>query len=420
MVLRYIYQSKIIKMKYAVYSGLLFLFVVSCKSESKKTPTKQKEENKITSLSVPSVLNASLPRLYSNSDKLFLSWVENQDTLSVLKYASFSGTSWSKPQIITSGSNWFVNWADFPSITENSGNILAHTLQKSASGTYTYDVKLSVYNAKTNSWKKDFLLNLDGTQSEHGFVSLVPYGENDFFATWLDGRTTVNVPRDKAQMTIRSAIITANGEILEDVLLDNRTCDCCNTATTMTKNGQLVVYRDRSEDEIRDIYVVRKVNEKWTKPQPIYNDNWHIPGCPVNGPAIAALENNVAVVWFTAANDDPKVQVAFSDDGGATFGLPVRVDKGNAIGRVDLVMLDKNNAAVLWMEPQGNDTVIQLAKVSSSGSVSTPITITKTESSRASGFPQLEKVKNTLYVAWTSLEEIQPTVKMVYLKISSF
>ncbi len=408
-------------MRAFLYFFSFFFILVSCKTETKKETNSppEPEEATVVSISTPVTAQSSLPRLFSNDNQLFLSWVEKQDSLSVLKYASYTQNQWSQPIEVASGTDWFVNWADFPVIAENNGNILTSLLQKSASGTYTYDISLNLYNAKTNRWKKNFLLNQDGTQSEHGFVSMIPHGDDAFLVTWLDGRNTVNVPKEKAQMTLRSAIVTALGKIIDDSLLDNRTCDCCNTAITQTNSGAIIVYRDRSQEEIRDIYVVRKDSTNQTKPQPVFEDNWHIPGCPVNGPAIDALENDVAVVWFTAANDNPKVQVAFSNDGGATFGLPIRIDKGNANGRVDLVMLDKEHAAVLWMEPMGNDTVIQVVKVSASGEVFQPITITKTRSERSSGFPQMELLNDLLYIAWTSLEEKEPKVKIASLNISN-
>ncbi|MCF6308155.1 MAG: hypothetical protein L3J09_09385 [Flavobacteriaceae bacterium] len=399
-----------------ILSVFVVVLIISCKSETKKTVqkvTEVKEISIVQELSSPSTANSSLPRLFSNGEKIFMSWVTKSDTVSTLKYASFNKNKWSDAIEITSGKDWFVNWADFPVIAENNGNILTSLLQKSAKGTYTYDVKLNLFSKEKNQWKNNFLLNLDGKQSEHGFVSMLPSGENSFFVTWLDGRTLVDMPKGKEQMTLRGAIITQEGEITNDILLDDRTCECCNTAATMTENGSIVVYRNRSEKEIRDIAIVRFENGKWTAPQIVIEDNWHIPGCPVNGPAIVALGPNVALAWFTAANDNAKVQIAFSEDNGATFGLPVRIDNGNAMGRVDLVMLDANNAVVSWMEPSGLDTVIRIVKVSSDGTQGKPLTITKTRSERSSGFPQMEVLDDKIYIAWTSLEEEKPSIKFV-------
>jgi len=398
-----------------ILSVFVVVSFISCKTETKKPVqkvTEVKEVKIIQEISNPSEGNSSLPRLFSNGNQLFMSWVTKNDTISTLKYASFNN-NWSNTTEISSGTDWFVNWADFPVIAENNGNILTSLLQKSAGGTYTYDVKLNLFSKEKNEWKNNFLLNLDGKQSEHGFVSMLASGEDSFFVTWLDGRTLVDMPKGEEQMTLRGAIITKDGEITQDVLLDERTCECCNTAATITENGPIVVYRNRSKEEIRDIGIVRFENGKWTAPKIVIEDNWHIPGCPVNGPAIDASGSSVALAWFTAANDNAKVQIAFSEDNGATFGLPVRIDNGNAIGRVDLIMLDANNAVVSWMEPSGLDTVINIVKVSSDESQGKPLTITKTRSERSSGFPQMEVLGDKIYIAWTSLEEEKPSIKFV-------
>ena len=397
-------------------SVFIIVSFISCKTETKKPVQKETKVEEVTiiqQIQNPSEINSSLPRLFSNGKEIYMSWVEKKDTLTVLKYASFSNKSWSNSEEITSGNDWFVNWADFPALAENNGNVLTNILQKSSKGTYSYDVKLSLFSKEKNEWKNNFLLNLDGKESEHGFVSMLPFQEDSFFVTWLDGRTLVDMPKGEEQMTLRGAIITSEGEITQDILLDDRTCECCNTAATMTENGPIVVYRNRSEKEIRDIGIVRFENGKWTEPQIVIEDNWHIPGCPVNGPTIDALGSNVAMAWFTAANDNPKVQIAFSEDNGASFGLPFRIDNGNAIGRVDVAMLDSSSAAVLWMEPSGVDTVIQMAKVNSDGSQNKPLTISKTRSERSSGFPQMEVLGNKIYVAWTSLEKKESTIKFV-------
>jgi len=407
-------------MRYSILYISLILVLLSCKSETKAPIAKTIEVTSIQKIICPVDANSSLVRLFSNGNTLFMSWVEKKDTITTLNYSFYKEGVWAKSEVISSGNDWFVNWADYPVIAENNGNILTSLLQKSASGTYTYDIKLNLYSKESTSWKNNFLLNLDGTQSEHGFVSILPYKKNAFFATWLDGRTTVNVPKGEEQMTLRGAIITNEGNIENDVLLDKRTCDCCNTAATMTPNGPVVVYRDRSSEEIRDIAIVRFENGAWTKPQIAVEDNWYIPGCPVNGPAIDSFDENLALAWFTSANDNPRVQVAFSEDSGKTFGLPFRIDNGNAIGRVDLVMIDANSAVVVWMEPMGVDTVISLARISADGTQNKPITISKTRSERASGFPQLERVGNTLFVAWTSLANEIPTIEVVSLDLLGF
>jgi len=400
-----------------IYYTMFFLasVLISCKSEIKKSPSiiSETEENIIEVLVSPVSGNSSLPRLISSGDKLFMSWVEKTDTVVTLKYAFFKDNIWIEPEEIISGTDWFVNWADYPAIAENNGNILTSLLQKSASGTYTYDVKLNLFSKEKGTWKNNFILNLDDTQSEHGFVSMLPYKDDSFFVTWLDGRNTVNVDKKKNQMTLRGAVVTSEGAIIQDTQLDERVCDCCQTSATMTPNGPVVVYRNRSQEEIRDIDIVRWENGSWTAPITIVADDWYLPGCPVNGPAIDAFGENLAVAWYTAAGDNSRVIISFSEDSGKTFGLPFRLDRGDALGRVDLAMLDSESAVVSWLEPSGEDTLIQLIKIQSNGTKTEPITISKTSAERSSGFPQLEILGDRIYIAWTSLEDDNSAIKVV-------
>lgn len=403
-------------LRYLAFISIMISLLVSCKTETSKSEPAvlvNKRHTAIIEIKTPSSINSSLPRLFSNGEDLLMSWIQNKDSIASLKYSKFNGINWTAPTEIISGSDWFVNWADFPAIADNNGSVLTNILKKSAEGTYTYDIHLQLYSKQKNTWKNNILLNQDGIKSEHGFVSMLPYNNDSFFVTWLDGRTLVGVPKENEQMTLRAAFIDAEGEISNDILLDDKTCECCNTAATMTANGPVVAYRDRSDTEIRDISIVRFVNGNWTAPKNVYQDHWEIPGCPVNGPAIDSFNDAVALAWFTAENDNPRIQVSFSENQGETFGLQYRVDNGNAIGRVDVVMIDQNNAVVSWMEPDGIDTLIQILKVSSNGEKNMPITITKTRSERSSGFPQLEVVGDKLYVAWTSLEDKIPAIKIV-------
>ena len=120
-------------------------------------------------------------------------------------------------------------------------------------------------------------------------------------------------------MTLRAAIVFEDGTIDYDTLIDERVCDCCQTSGTMTSSGPVITYRDRSDEEIRDMSVVRKVNGSWSAPAAINNDEWEITGCPVNGPRMTSFSNGLAVAWFTAAGGKAQVKVAFSDDSGASF-----------------------------------------------------------------------------------------------------
>jgi hypothetical protein len=411
---------------------LLSVVLSGCK-DTADTTGKFDIEITVAPIVNPVVGNSSLPRLFSNGEEVYMSWVEKKDSLAILYYSNYNKESWSAPVFAAKGTDWFLNWADFPVIAKNDENLLSTYLQKSSEDTYAYDI----YVRYEMPYEEDgiaigpprvyqenyFKLHSDTTKTEHGFVSVVPAEEEGFFLSWLDGRNTGGSSHGDhsghggGAMTLRAAYVDMYGEITDEIELDPRVCDCCQTSATITPNGPLVAYRDRSDEEIRDISVVRQVDGEWLEPQTIGNDNWEIAGCPVNGPSVDSFDNSVVLAWFTATGGEGAVQVVFSGDAGDTFGEPLRIDTGNATGRVDTVMLNNSEAVVLWMEPDGDDEVILLMKITSEGKKDKPITVSKTSAERASGFPQLERFGNNLMIAWTDVTGETSSIKTATLSL---
>ena len=348
--------------------------------------------------------NNAQPNLVSSNGTLSLSWISSKkENKASLHFSQFKKGKWIKPQTIAYGSDWFVNWADFPAHAINDDLIITSYLKKSASGTYTYDVILNLQKLSGEKIKEDFLLNTDGVKAEHGFVSIIPNNNKGFFITWLDGRNTVEKKLDghHKPMTIRFAEITNTGEVINESELDAAACDCCQTSIAMTNNGPIVVYRDRSENEVRDIYTIRNINGVWEEPNSLHNDGWIINGCPVNGPKVAANSTNLAIAWFTVVNDNPLVNVSFSKTNGDSFGTPFKLNDHDAIGRVDVAFLNNEEVIVSYMEVDEIGTYLRIKKVSANGKISKPITISKIDGGRSTGVPQLEIINNEIFIVWT-------------------
>lgn len=384
---------------------LVLLTIVGCTSKD------------VVEVSTPAVAESAEPFLFTDeAGQVYLSWVEKLDTISTLKFSKWSNGSWLAPNLIATGNNWFVNWADYPMLAVNKEKFVAHFLAKSGDGTFAYDVNLTTSNDGI-TWNKPVVIHDDQKQAEHGFVSLLPYGDN-FLVAWLDGRNTVMEGMENMDhhdghhgvMTLRAAVVDTSGNKLNEWELDSRTCDCCQTAAALTSTGPVVVYRDRSENEVRDVSITRFVDGVWTVPQSIYTDNWKIAGCPVNGPRIDANGNNLVVAWFTSAGNEPAVRVIFSKDGGASFGRAVRVDAGNPIGRVDVVLVN-DEAVVSWMETGS----INVMRINKDGIRSNVKQIATTSEARSSGFPQMTRLNNQLFFAWT--DDQTKTIKSAMLDI---
>lgn len=380
---------------------VLFLVVsVVCATSCRKAtlaPT-------VRELATPAAGPSGEPELFAAADgQVILSWVERiNDNRHALRFATLDGERWSQPLTVAEGDNWFVNWADFPSVVKLSDNSLAaHWLVKSAQAKYAYDVRLARSIDGGRTWGQPLTPHRDGTPTEHGFVSLVPFADGGALATvWLDGRKTGGAAQTR-EMTLRYATINHDGTLADEAELDGRVCDCCQTAAARTSDGLLVVYRDRSDTEVRDFAVVRRLtNGAWTTPRTLHADNWQTRACPVNGASVAAHNRRVVVAWYTAARDEPQVKVSFSEDSGATFSEPIRADDGAAQGRVDVVLLE-DSALVCWLEGTAQGGKIKARRIGFDGERFAALTVADTSTGRASGFPRLVRFGSAVIFAWT-------------------
>lgn len=373
--------------------------LASCASDSRDDTT-----TTAASIASPAGPGSAEPSLSVAGDgRVFMSWLEESSSGHALRFAVLEGEQWSPPRTIREGDDFFVNWADFPSIEVlDGGRLAAHWLQRNGSGTYAYGVRISQSEDGGQTWSTPVMPHRDSSQTEHGFVAMWPES-GQLGAVWLDGRNFTKDGHDTAnEMMLLSTTIAPDGTLGPEARLDERTCDCCQNSAAMTSEGPVVAYRNRSADEIRDIYVARRIGDQWTPGAPVHADNWRIDACPVNGPSIVASGRRVAVAWFTAANDSARVKVAFSDDAGATFAAPVRVDEGAPAGRVDIALLPDGDALVVWIERTGGDTAaVRTRRVHRSGRTGETSTIAASSAARASGFPRMALSDSNVVFAWT-------------------
>ena len=117
--------------------AFLGLYLASCTSATPPPVAVQ-------DISFSSGEGTSLPSLSSDGKTLILSWVATPtDSLAQFHFARLGEDgNWSTPEQIAEGSNWFVNWADYPALVQNKGSLLAYHLQKSSQGKYSYDILL--------------------------------------------------------------------------------------------------------------------------------------------------------------------------------------------------------------------------------------------------------------------------------------
>lgn len=383
--------------------GLLLILVATAQALPERTQTFQ-----IQPVASPAGALSAQPQLTVSRRGVLLSWVERQGAAATLKFSERTAAGWSTPTTVSSGNNWFVNWADVPSVLRLSdGRLIGHWLQKSDPSTYAYDVRLAQSSDDGRTWSKSFTPHHDGTKTEHGFASIFEMPGNNVGMIWLDGRGMMPGDHDAAgdhgAMSVRYASFDRSWKQTAELLIDDRVCECCPTTAVVTADGPLAAFRDRGDAELRNIHVSRLDKGRWTVSQPVHDDGWKINACPVNGPALSANGKQVVAAWFTGGSNSNRAFVAFSFDAGRTFGTPVRLDDETTLGRVDVQLLADGSAVGAWLEPVGDGRAeFRIRRIDRSGQRSAAQSVTQVRSSRASGYPRMALSGDELIFAWVA------------------
>ncbi len=377
----------------------------------------------------PSAAASGMPGLSAGTDdRVHMSWVEPVEGGHRVATATLSpdGT-WSATTTAIAADDLFVNWADFPSVIELSdGGLAGHWLQSLGEAGLAYGVKIARADAH-GSWGEPWQAHDDSSPTEHGFTSLVAEDDGGFSAVWLDGRAFANSELDPhnggADMSLRGRRWAADGTPGPEEVLDLRTCDCCQTGAAYLGDTLVVVYRDRSPDEIRDIWTVRRTADGWSEPSPVAADGWMIPGCPVNGPVVVSTGGAAgAVVWFSLVNDAPEIKVAFTDDRGALWGDPILLERGTAeaptLGRVGLASLGDGSVVATWLSQVDSTGEIRYRRVSPDGDVGPVRLLAQTGAARSSGFPRVTATSTRVVFAWTDTLNDDAVIRTASLPIA--
>ncbi|MGV3707851.1 MAG: sialidase family protein [Gemmatimonas sp.] len=352
----------------------------------------------------PSGANSSSPALtVAPSGKVYLSWQErNADSSLTLRFVSRGSgdAAWSSAQNVATGKNMLASATDVPTVHEMKNGGLVATW-RSSHGESGYDISMASSADNGATWSAPKSPHSDVTPTEHGFVSWLQLGDSTGMV-FLDGRANADKDKTKHATHLSLAMFDDKNATKPEGVIDPMICDCCHTSSAIVPGGAVVVYRDRHEGEIRDISVMRIADNKWREPVAVHKDNWHIMGCPVNGPSISAINENVAVAWFTAANDSARVRVAFSGDTAGTFGAPVEINEGFPDGKVGIVLKSADEAIVSWIERREQMAVLRVRSVKRDGTKGAITSVADLgDGKRAGGAPKLIKSGDKVLLTWT-------------------
>ena len=370
----------------------------------------------LQSLASPAGPESSAPKLTSNAGHTILSWMERAGSQASLKFSELGSGGWSPARTVVSGTDLVVNAADVPSVLAlTDGTLAGEWLQANGPDPEAYNLRVAWSKDAGATWSKAASPHHDRTVTQHGFASLFQAPGAGLGLVWLDGRATdPDLPNRTDNMSLRGTIYGTDGTQRQETVIDARVCECCPTSVAVTGEGPIVAFRNRSAQEIRDIYTSRLVAGRWSMPVAVHHDNWKIDACPVNGPAISAVESAVVVVWFTAKNEEGKAFAAFSSDGGRRFGNAVRVDDLASTGHVAAAILADGSAAVSWIEYANDRSQWKVRRVQTTGERSTAITIAGAAEGRPAGNPQMARASEGLVFAWTETSAGASRVKTAH------
>jgi hypothetical protein len=373
---------------------------------------------RIETLHSPAGANSSEPQITAQGDRVILSWLEVSGERATLKFAERTASGWSNAQTVASGTHFFVNSYDVPSVRALAdGTLVAHWEEKLGADedSDASKVMLSWSKDQGKTWLRPVSPHHDGTNTEHGFASLFQAPGSGLGLVWIDGRAT-NPKTESGDMSLRASVYDATGKQLRETVVVPRVCECCSTSVAETSEGVIVAFRNRSATEVRDIYVTRFAEGRWSAPAIVHADGWMIDACPINGPSVSARGRDVAVAWFMAKGDQGRAFVAFSHDAGRTFGAPVRVDDAASLGRLGVQMLDNGNAAVIWIEKGSQGSQFRVRMINSAGTRSAPVTIANTEGSR---YPRIMGVSDELLFSWVDTDKGSSQLRTARARLGS-
>jgi hypothetical protein len=352
-------------------------------------------------IALPAVGHTDSPQLTASDNGVVLSWIEHRGGTAYLRFATRSASGWSETRTVASGGNWFLSWADVPTVMRlSNGTLVANWYRATDAAIEAYDILLSYSTDAGTTWTRPFSPHSDRTTTQHGFVSMVELPDSAVGLLWLDGRDQVLNKADPegGSMGLYFTRFDASWTQGPEERVDARVCECCPTTAVSTADGVLTAFRDRSPREIRDINVSRLDNGTWTPARPVHVDNWMIEACPVNGPMLSARGRDVVAAWFTAKDEQPRAFVAFSSDAGRTWADPIRLDDASTLGHIDIELLNDGSAVATWMEFADQRSSLRMRRIERNGARSAAIPVTD---ARVTGYPRLARSGGDLMLAWT-------------------
>lgn len=364
----------------------------------------------------PAAPGSLTPRVSAVPDGgVILSWLEPQeDGTAALRFSIRRKGTWAEPATIAAGLLFSRDRAAAPGIIPlSTQNFIAYWSQKPARQLASTN-EIELYAASSIDagvhWSVPFVVNRAAAQpgEDNAYASAAALDDSNAAFIWLDGRNWEKYKR----VQLMSRTVGLHGGRSEASVLDEDTCTCCSTTLVRTPSGLLASYRGHTPDNIRDIALVRTDAGAWSQPRIVHPDRWQIAACPVNGPYLDTDGERTALIWFTAPQDQPAVNLAFSENAGAAFASPIRINSGKAIGRAQIVLLPRRSAATFWLENEAGAAKLMARQIHNGTLLDEPFELARGGNF---GYPHAARGAGGIFVAWPEKDAVS-RVRVGFLK----
>src|SRR5215471_9125066 len=130
----------------------------------------------LTSIPSPAGEDSESPQLTVAADRAILSWLENTDKGTTLRFASWKAGAWSAARDVVANDALVVNGADVPAVRALAdGTLAAAWLEANATAPdndEAYDLRVAWSHDDGASWSAATNPHHDKTATQHGFASL--------------------------------------------------------------------------------------------------------------------------------------------------------------------------------------------------------------------------------------------------------
>ena len=97
--------------------------------------------------------------------------------------------------------------------------------------------------------------------------------------------------------------------------------------------------------------------------------------------------------------------------------MPIVIDDGKPVGRVDVVMLDADTAVATWSEQTASGAELRARRVPRNGEAGPSVKVADSSTARAAGFARAAVVGQDVYVAWTEQDAVTKRVHVSRVRL---